>query len=202
MYNEDASELKRTLLGLAENLDDLDAAGVSWHEMVVSIIVDGRYKASPDLLTYMEKELKCYDGELMKDTFRGEDVTMHLFERTVQLSKHTAQRTYYRPLQLIFALKERNGGKLNSHLWYFNAFCRQLTPKYTFVRAVGKLHGVDATANMCVVPAPGCGHATSRTRFVQAVQIHGRQPADWGVLWGDCCEKPTYLQHSRSGAAL
>lgn len=137
MYNEHASELKRTLLGLAENLDDLDAAGVSWHEMVVSIIVDGRYKASPSLLEYCENELKCYDKDLVKDTFRGQDVTMHIFERTVQLSKHTAQRTYYRPLQLIFALKERNGGKLNSHLWYFNAFCRQLVPKYTFLLDVG-----------------------------------------------------------------
>ena len=38
---------------------------------------------------------------------------------------------------MIFALKEANGGKLDSHLWFFNAFADQLNPKYTFLLDVG-----------------------------------------------------------------
>jgi chitin synthase len=34
------------------------------------------------------------------------------------------------PLQLTFALKEHNAGKLNSHLWYFRAFCHAVAPTY------------------------------------------------------------------------
>lgn len=37
-------------------------------------------------------------------------------------------------MQLVFALKETNGGKLHSHMWFFNAFCEPVQPKYTVVR--------------------------------------------------------------------
>jgi len=39
--------------------------------------------------------------------------------------------------QIMFALKETNGGKLHSHLWFFTAFCEQIQPKYTLVRCRG-----------------------------------------------------------------
>jgi hypothetical protein len=28
--------------------------------------------------------------------------------------------------QIMFCVKDRNGGKLNSHLWFFTAFCKLL----------------------------------------------------------------------------
>jgi cellulose synthase/poly-beta-1,6-N-acetylglucosamine synthase-like glycosyltransferase len=43
------------------------------------------------------------------------------------------------PLQTIFALKEKNGGKLDSHLWFFNAFCSQLRPDFVFLVDVGTM---------------------------------------------------------------
>jgi cellulose synthase/poly-beta-1,6-N-acetylglucosamine synthase-like glycosyltransferase len=33
---------------------------------------------------------------------------------------------YFKPLQTIFGLKEHNAGKLDSHLWFFNAFAEQV----------------------------------------------------------------------------
>lgn len=132
MYNEPGEELKRTLVGLAENMSDLEAVGVSWEQVLITILVDGRNKANPSLLSYCEK-LHIFDPEMMRDEFNGSAVTMHLFERSVRLPKHETQREYYKPMQLVFALKEKNGGKLNSHLWFFTGFCRQLNPKYTFV---------------------------------------------------------------------
>ena len=41
------------------------------------------------------------------------------------------------PLQIIFALKEHNAGKLDSHLWFFNAFSYQIHPKYNVLIDVG-----------------------------------------------------------------
>jgi chitin synthase len=44
---------------------------------------------------------------------------------------------YFPPLQTLFALKEHNGGKLNSHLWAFNALCSQIKPDYVVLLDVG-----------------------------------------------------------------
>ena len=60
---------------------------------------------------------------------------MHVFEKTVQLAQHSTQGSYYPPLQLLLGIKARNGGKLNSHLWFFSAFCRQLKPEFIMVSA-------------------------------------------------------------------
>ncbi len=43
------------------------------------------------------------------------------------------QREYYKPLQVALVIKEKNGGKLNSHLWFFAAFVKQLQPSYCVV---------------------------------------------------------------------
>lgn len=36
----------------------------------------------------------------------------------------------YPPLQIMFATKGKNKGKLDSHCWYFDAFCYLLQPEY------------------------------------------------------------------------
>jgi chitin synthase len=41
------------------------------------------------------------------------------------------------PIKLVFALKEHNGGKLNSHLWAFRGLARQIAPKYMVLVDVG-----------------------------------------------------------------
>ena len=74
-----------------------------------------------------------YDPALVLPSFHGADVTMHIFEKTVELSRHASQREYYPPMQLMVGLKARNGGKLNSHLWFFTAICRQLSPEFVLV---------------------------------------------------------------------
>lgn len=134
MYNEHADELKRSLRGVADNLDQLEPA-LLWEEFAVCIVVDGRHKMSKSVLQFAEKELKLFDPDLVKVEHNGAPVTAHIFEKSVELAKHTSQREYFKPLQMILCIKERNGGKLNSHLWYFSAFCRQLQPKFWCVAA-------------------------------------------------------------------
>lgn len=104
---------------------------------MVLIIVDGREKMSKSVAEYCEKELKIWDTGMLKFEHRNNEVTCHIFEKTVDLPKHSSQREYYKPLQLVLCVKEKNGGKLNSHLWYFSAFTKQLQPDYTFVSAGG-----------------------------------------------------------------
>lgn len=146
MYNEDDDELDRSLKGVASNLEALQRYRLSWENVLVVMLVDGRSKANPKTLKYMKEKLHIYDESMILERLNHSDVTMHMFERTVALPKHTAQNKYYPPLQLMLALKERNGGKLNSHLWYFAGFCKNVNPKYTFLLDVGTQPKKDALA--------------------------------------------------------
>lgn len=137
-YNEDGDELQRSLEGIAANLSSLQALGYSWKEIAVVVIIDGEEKANPSLLEYAEQKLKVFDGSLMTSKRKdGKPVTMHFFESSCQLSEYKLSNSYYPPLQVIFALKARNGGKLNSHLWLLSAVVPQLNPKYVIMIDVG-----------------------------------------------------------------
>ncbi|KAF0699308.1 Aste57867_10098 [Aphanomyces stellatus] len=140
MYNEEGSELKGTLTGLAKGLRYMckEYGPDFWHEVAVAVVSDGRTKASPTCLEYL-KSLGSFDEEIMTVTSLGVDTQLHLFESTVQLPENETFASFYPPLQLIYALKEHNGGKLNSHLWFFNAFAEQLNPKYTVLVDVGTI---------------------------------------------------------------
>lgn len=125
-YNEDADELHRTLEGIAANLTALeDGDHVTWNEIVVFVVFDGVRKMHKSMKEYAEESLLIFDPNMLCTDVDGQKVNMHLFERTVLLQRHEAQDTYFKPLQLVFAIKQHNGGKLNSHLWYFSGFCRQ-----------------------------------------------------------------------------
>jgi hypothetical protein len=78
----------------------------------VSIIIDGREFASQSMLDFLQYEMKLYDPALLRTTHNTRPVVMHLFERSVELSKHASQREYHFPLQCMLGLKERNGGKV------------------------------------------------------------------------------------------
>jgi chitin synthase len=47
-------------------------------------------------------------------------------------------------LRVMFALKEHNAGKIDSHHWFFQAFGQRLQPKYTFLVDVGTVPQFDA----------------------------------------------------------
>jgi len=52
MYSEDKPMLKRTLEGIADNIDLLIEKGTSPDEIYVAIIIDGIQKVDPSLFTY------------------------------------------------------------------------------------------------------------------------------------------------------
>lgn len=119
MYNEDGSELKATLTGIVKNIQYMQEHFKSnhyWERVAVVIVSDGRLKASSSCLDYLSS-LGAFDEEIMAVTSLGVDVQMHLFESSPQFIQDENFESYYPPIQIIYALKEHNGGKLDSHLW-------------------------------------------------------------------------------------
>jgi cellulose synthase/poly-beta-1,6-N-acetylglucosamine synthase-like glycosyltransferase len=158
-YNEDGAELRRTLTGIAANLPGLQRVGLHWSEIVVCVIIDGRERASASMIDYVTGDLQLYDPSLIVEEHRGNPTTMHLFERTVELTKSKATREYHFPLQVLLALKAANGGKLNSHLWCLSGFAGQLNPKYLAMLDVGTVPLPQALVRLyaAMEEDPECG---------------------------------------------
>lgn len=154
MYNEDDNELKMTMRKVANNVNHLRTKQLpgymndeAWQKILVCIVSDGRTKANPKTLSWLSK-VGLYDEKALTINSVGTDVQMHLFEYSLKLlldvGKETSQRAnakydHFPPLQTVFALKEHNGGKLNSHEWYFNAFAELIQPEYTVLLDVGTM---------------------------------------------------------------
>jgi hypothetical protein len=149
VYNEGGDELKRTLEGIALNLRTMSKRGMrgpaAWQEFLVCIVIDGKNSASESLLQYAKTGLGVFDAETMEIVGLGlGPVQMHLFELTTVLqlgagngsgdssigpSDSSIGPSEVPPLRLIFAMKENNAGKLDSHSWFFNAFVEYVYTK-------------------------------------------------------------------------
>jgi chitin synthase len=138
MYNEEDTEMERTMRGVNENLQHLvqSEGKEMWQRYLCCIVSDGRTKANPNTLNYMAS-LGFYDGDLIRKPSANFDVRLHMFEFTAQFREDDNFEAFFPPLQIIFALKEHNGGKLDSHMWYFNAFADQIRPTYCILIDVG-----------------------------------------------------------------
>ncbi|MES1911033.1 MAG: hypothetical protein MHM6MM_003533 [Cercozoa sp. M6MM] len=73
------------------------------------------------------------------------------FEHTVASDSGKTKRTYltYAPLNLCVALKERNGGKLDSHIWMYDVVCAGIHPSAIINFDVGTF--TDPTALVSLV---------------------------------------------------
>jgi chitin synthase len=47
------------------------------------------------------------------------------------------EEKYYTHMNLFMCVKYKNSGKLSSHNWFFNGFCKELKPKYAVLLDVG-----------------------------------------------------------------
>ncbi|RHY46495.1 hypothetical protein DYB28_008242 [Aphanomyces astaci] len=144
MYNEDASELRSTLRKVCNNVYYLKQRSLpgyegddAWKQVLVVVVSDGRTKANKGTLDWLGS-VGLYDEDVMHITSTGVPVQCHLFEHSLQWTKED-KSLRFPPLQVAFALKEANAGKLDSHLWYFDAFCEQVMPDYTVLLDVGTM---------------------------------------------------------------
>lgn len=51
-------------------------------------------------------------------------------------------------MNLFFCIKYKETGKLSSHNWFFNGFCKELKPKYSILLDVGVRPYPDAIFKM------------------------------------------------------
>jgi chitin synthase len=122
----------------------------------VCIASDGRVKANQGTLNIL-RDVGVFDEGVMNIVMFGCDVQCHIFAFCVQLKKgksikYSAQSSHkLPPTQVLFALKEHNAGKLNSHEWYFNAFAEQIQPEYTVLLDVRTMPAARASTS-CSVP--------------------------------------------------
>ena len=146
MYNESSEHFTNTLIGVNENLEDFERAGVDPKKIAWIVILDG-IKA---FLEIYEKEKgyfeEFFDEKMVKRRFgvekledcklpnqsrHGQDEFAHCFIQTRTFGSCTIE------LNVIFCVKHSNKRKLNTHLWFFGGFCNELQPKYVILLDVG-----------------------------------------------------------------
>ncbi|SPO27806.1 probable Chitin synthase 2 [Ustilago trichophora] len=144
-YNEDDVLFARTMGGVIKNIAHLCSRTRSktwgpdaWKKVVVIIVADGRKKANERMLKALGL-MGCYNEGVMKDHVLKKPVEAHIFEYTtrVQVTDKGEVQVTPCPIQVVFCLKEQNKKKLNSHRWYFNAFCQMLQPNVCILLDVG-----------------------------------------------------------------
>ncbi|KAJ7500249.1 glycosyltransferase family 2 protein [Mycena galericulata] len=147
MYKENEVLFIKTMNAVIENIaylcrDDIWGHN-GWKEVVVCIVSDGRnmvHKRTLQVLSVMG----CYQDGITVD---AENITAHIFEYTskavvIETELATEPVTYSfkrgtHPVQILFCLKEKNQKKLNSHRWFFNAFCPLIKPEVCILLDVG-----------------------------------------------------------------
>lgn len=103
-----------------------------WKKVVVAIVADGRADVHPRVLDCLAA-MGVYQDGIAQGAVDDHPVQAHLFEYSTQLSLNPklrfrgAERGVV-PIQILFCLKERNLKKINSHRWFFEAFCPTLNP--------------------------------------------------------------------------
>ncbi len=126
--DEEVEMLRETLLGVASSIwnmgkviGDIDM----WRKFVVVIIAEEKVRNRADLVEFLERKgiVDSVEGgdvvegiKVVESVFGGEDSEMEC------------------PLQMVFALKDTNSGKIESHHWFFTEYCEANQPKYCFVR--------------------------------------------------------------------
>ena len=53
------------------------------------------------------------------------------------MMRHNPREVNKLHMNLFMCVKYRGAGKLSSHNWFFNGFCKELNPKFTVLMDVG-----------------------------------------------------------------
>lgn len=136
LYNEDQDTLRKTLLGICDNLEVLyekfaladGRKGLDWQEVAVCIIQDGLPMCDQSVVAAATVQ-GFFSPVVLQEDVLGTPSSLHLFEYTARYKKHAGIENYP-PLQVIFATKTKNKGKLDSHCWFFDAFSYLIQPEY------------------------------------------------------------------------
>lgn len=155
-YNEDEKLLCKTLNSTIKNIQKLCEKRNSstwgpegWKKVVICIVADGRTKADARFLKILSLMGVFHEG-VMKSEVVKKPVTAHVFEFTSQVivEPNGSVKVGVVPVQIIFCLKEKNQKKINSHRWFFRAFCQQLQPNVCMLLDVGTKPGSSSLVDL------------------------------------------------------
>ena len=162
MYNEDHILLGRTLKGVMDNIrhmvlkkNNATWGPDAWKKVVVCIVSDGRLKINEKSLALISS-LGCYQDGFAKDEINGKKVGMHVYEHTTMMNITDVTENGIElkcnqstvPIQLLFALKEKNQKKINSHRWAFEGFGELLQPHIVVLLDAGTMPGERSIYNL------------------------------------------------------
>jgi chitin synthase len=154
MYNEDEILLGRTLLGVFENIKNLTKRADpvwgedSWKKIVVCIVNDGRMELNKRTETLLAA-LGIFQDGYAKSKINNKAVRSHLYEYTTTVGIDSVNDRVHlcnnsTPVQMMFCLKEKNGRKINSHRWCFQAFAPIVNPRVIMLLDCGTKPAKDA----------------------------------------------------------
>lgn len=148
MYNENESELKATMTGVLQNYNAMykdPTLKMRQQDLIVVCVCDG-FDRITDSFKKFATDSKFFDEnllrekgfmvedrdgkwrmktmeELMDKKVSSEDIpknALHLFQVcTWDFGLKDADKLNGRRINFVFALKQRNDGKINSHKWFF-----------------------------------------------------------------------------------
>jgi chitin synthase len=149
MFNEGPVEVLATMSGIVKNIKVFKRYGVSPSKVACIVICDG-----------IEAFLKTYNAhsrffkqfvnfKAIQESFSIENICKipldedeeiaHCFESVTNCGFEGEE-----PLQVIWAIKQLNKRKLNTHLWFFGGFCEVIQPKYVQLIDIGTMPRRDA----------------------------------------------------------
>ena len=167
MYNEDENELKNTLRGIVHNYNCFRAEKDQYKHLTkddfcVMIICDGydripdSFKAHARAKGFLDEEILVSKNFMTKDE-KGvykmrplKDIMdpnvpedqipkniLHVFQVTTWDIGLEDDILKGRRMHIMFAVKHRNDGKINSHKWFFQGMCKYLKPQLCLMLDIG-----------------------------------------------------------------
>lgn len=133
MYNESPSDVENTLAGIVDNMshrpDSVNAANT-----VVVLVADGIDRLPDETKQYLER-VGILDRAVPEFKHTGDLAQVHIFSSTVAITSAASGAQI--DMNVVFALKTRNAGKLDSHAWVIEGFVPCLRPEFLVFLDVG-----------------------------------------------------------------
>mmetsp|Transcript_16094 Transcript_16094/g.27181 ORF Transcript_16094/g.27181 Transcript_16094/m.27181 type:complete len:451 (-) Transcript_16094:1582-2934(-) len=163
MYNENEAELKTTMRGVLQNYKAMNydpTVRLKQQELVVVVVCDG-FDRVPESFQNFAKDKGFFDVEVLKNQgFLGEQADgswkmkemgelmdetaeevpkncLHMFQTTTADFGLDEGELADCRVNFVFALKQRNDGKINSHSWFFRGICEYLQAELTLMLDIG-----------------------------------------------------------------
>lgn len=152
MFNEDVDMFIKTWDSIIKNVAYLCSKRLSfvwgptaWEKIAVCIVADGWRHLNPRTLCLLGA-IGLYRDDLIASE-PDPSVSAHMFEVTTQSRLMKMDGNYIAkqapfPVQSLLFLKEKNTRKINSHRWFFDAFCGCAQPRLCAMLDVGTRLGI------------------------------------------------------------